>query len=60
MNFDKYQKQASKFAVYESRYYPFLGIAEEVGEFVGLAAKLERGTPSRNALVLWTDCGRPL
>lgn len=43
MNFDEYQKQASKFAVYESQYYPFFGIAEEVGEFVGLAAKLERG-----------------
>ena len=43
MNFDEYQKQASKFAVYESVYYPFFGIAEEVGEFVGLYAKLERG-----------------
>ena len=43
MNFDEYQKQARKFAVYESQYYPFFGIAEEVGEFVGLAAKLERG-----------------
>ena len=43
MNFAEYQKQASKFAVYESQYYPFFGIAEEVGEFVGLAAKLERG-----------------
>lgn len=43
MNFDEYQKQARKFAVYESKYYPFFGIAEEVGEFVGLAAKLERG-----------------
>lgn len=43
MNFAEYQKQASKFAVYESQYYPFFGIAEEVGEFVGLSAKLERG-----------------
>ena len=43
MNFAEYQKQASKFAVYESHYYPFFGIAEEVGEFVGLSAKLERG-----------------
>ena len=43
MNFDEYQKQARKFAVYESHYYPFFGLAEEVGEFVGLAAKLERG-----------------
>ena len=43
MNFDEYQKQARKFAVYDNRYYPFFGIAEEVGEFVGLAAKLERG-----------------
>lgn len=29
MNFAEYQKQASKFAVYESKYYPFFGIAEE-------------------------------
>ena len=43
MNFAEYQKQASKFAVYESHYYPFFGIAEEVGEFVGLVAKGERG-----------------
>ena len=43
MNFDEYQKQARKFAVYGSKYYPFFGIAEEVGEFVGLAAKFERG-----------------
>ena len=43
MNFAEYQKQASKFAVYESHYYPFFGLAEEVGEFVGLSAKLERG-----------------
>ena len=43
MNFDEYQKQASKFAVYDSMYYPFFGITEEVGEFVGLYAKLERG-----------------
>ena len=43
MNFAEYQKQASKFAVYESHYYPFFGLAEEVGEFLGLAAKLERG-----------------
>ena len=43
MNFDEYQKQARKFAVYESHYYPFFGLAEEVGEFLGLAAKLERG-----------------
>ena len=43
MNFAEYQKQASKFAVYGSHYYPFFGLAEEVGEFVGLSAKLERG-----------------
>ena len=43
MNFDEYQKQAKKFAVYESAYYPFFGLTEEVGEFIGLAAKLERG-----------------
>ena len=43
MNFAEYQKQASKFAVYESSYYPFFGLTEEVGEFIGLAAKLERG-----------------
>lgn len=43
MNFAEYQKQASKFAVYPQRLYPFLGLAEEVGELVGLIAKGERG-----------------
>ena len=43
MNFDEYQKQADKFAVYEKRFYPFFGLAEEVGEFLGLAAKVQRG-----------------
>lgn len=43
MNFDEYQKQARKFAVYESSYYPFFGLTEEVGEFIGLTAKMERG-----------------
>ena len=43
MNFAEYQKQASKFAVYPERLYPFLGLAEEVGELVGLVAKGERG-----------------
>ena len=43
MNFAEYQKQASKFAVYPERLYPFLGLAEEVGELIGLVAKGERG-----------------
>lgn len=43
MNFDEYQLEASEFAQYGSARYPFFGLAEEVGEFLGLAAKVERG-----------------
>lgn len=43
MHFESYQKEAAKFAVYEASIYPFLGLAEEVGEFIGLVAKEQRG-----------------
>lgn len=43
MNFAEYQNKATTFAVYEDGTYPFLGLAEETGEFVGLIAKVARG-----------------
>ena len=43
MNFDVYQKKATEFAEYENFPYPFYGLAEETGEFLGLLAKSERG-----------------
>lgn len=43
MNFNDYQEQAEQFAAYRNTIYPLLGLAEEVGEFLGLAAKAERG-----------------
>lgn len=43
MNFQEYQQRAAQFAEYRGECYPFLGLAEETGEFLGLAAKIERG-----------------
>lgn len=43
MNFRDYQERAKEFAVYENDCYPFIGLAEEVGEFVSFAAKMARG-----------------
>lgn len=43
MRLSEYQERASKFAVYENEVYPFLGLAEEVGGFLGYAAKMTRG-----------------
>jgi NTP pyrophosphatase (non-canonical NTP hydrolase) len=34
-----YQEAAIQFAIYKSRYYPFLGLAEEAGEVAGKIAK---------------------
>lgn len=43
MNFDEYQEAAHGFVEYEDAEYPFFGLAEEVGEFLGIFAKLSRG-----------------
>lgn len=43
MNFNEYQQRAAQFAEYHGECYPFLGLAEETGEFLGIAAKIERG-----------------
>lgn len=43
MSFRKYQSRAKQFAEYEDGNYPFLGLAEEVGEFLGIMAKTARG-----------------
>lgn len=57
MNFNEYQQRAAQFAEYRGECYPFLGLAEEVGEFLGIAAKIERGDDmiarfgSREALI---------
>jgi len=38
-----YQEEAHKFASYEHRAYPYLGLQEEIGELVGKIAKSFRG-----------------
>lgn len=43
MNFKEYQEKAGTFAAYNDDTYPFLGLAEEVGEFLGIIAKMQRG-----------------
>ena len=43
MNFSAYQEQAKEFALYLDESYPFLGLAEEVGEFLSVPAKMLRG-----------------
>src|SRR5690554_7173711 len=43
MDFEQYQAKAKTFAEYRDELYPFLGLAEEVGEFIGYTAKFARG-----------------
>lgn len=43
MNFEEYQARAKAFAQYKHESYPFVGLAEEVGEFLSYAAKQLRG-----------------
>lgn len=43
MNFDDYQNEAKQFAAYDDESYPFIALAEEVGEFLSFAAKMARG-----------------
>lgn len=43
MNFAEYQEQAKVFAVYDEESYPFIALAEEVGEFLSVPAKMVRG-----------------
>lgn len=43
ITFDAYQIQAKEFAEYHSPIYPFLALAEEVGEFLTIPAKEARG-----------------
>jgi NTP pyrophosphatase (non-canonical NTP hydrolase) len=43
MDFNQYQEAAKLFACYEQECYPFIGLAEEVGEFLSFAAKMARG-----------------
>lgn len=43
MQLNEYQQAALEFAAYDDELYPFLGLAEETGEFVGLMARVLRG-----------------
>lgn len=43
MDFREYQEAAREFAVYKEESYPFVGLAEEVGEFLSVPAKMLRG-----------------
>ena len=43
LTFDSYQQEAAGYAVYVEEAYPFIGLTEEVGEFLSYAAKLARG-----------------
>lgn len=42
MNFSEYQREAMKFAKYDSFDYPFMALTEEVGEVFGKLAKYSR------------------
>lgn len=43
MLISQYEGKAKTYAVFENEGYPFLGLAEETGEFLGLMAKNLRG-----------------
>lgn len=43
MNLKDYREQALQFAEYEDEHYPFVALAEETGEFLGIFAKTLRG-----------------
>lgn len=46
MNFNEYQQQAKKFAVFPNQHsltYPALGLVNEAGEFAGKVKKILRG-----------------
>lgn len=47
INFNDYQVRARTFAEYSQECYPFIALAEEVGEFVSFAAKMARGDDLR-------------
>jgi NTP pyrophosphatase (non-canonical NTP hydrolase) len=46
-DFEQYQTDAMKFAEFRHNIYPFLGLPEEVGEFLRLFAKSYRGDYDR-------------
>ena len=43
MNFDTYQKEAAQFAVFQSPFYPYFGVMEELGELMACFSKRLRG-----------------
>ena len=52
MKLNKYQEEAMKFAKYESFDYPFMALAEEVGEVFGKLAKYGRkNSASLNCII---------
>ena len=55
MNFEQYQAKAKTFAEYQEYFYPFLGLAEEVGEFIGHMAKFARGDDFEERFGSWEE-----
>jgi len=58
--FDDYQAAAEKFAVFKSPDYPYYGLAEEVGEFMGKLAKAHRGDKQIDSKQLDSDLHKEL
>ena len=50
---DHYQEKAYEFAVYKSKHYPYLALAEEAGEVAALAAKSLRKYGDLSAVDRW-------
>lgn len=55
MDFEQYQAKAKTFAEYRDELYPFLGLAEEVGEFIGYTAKYARGDDLEKRFGSWEE-----
>lgn len=57
MNFDQYQVQAEKTAIYDDPLYPILGLTEEAGEVAGKVAKSLRDKTPLDEDVMMKEMG---